>query len=107
VGGTLNVFLDETGSTWAGTAYYESVDLEGARFRATYKIDGALEEGALHLDESDLVEADDLPDGYGWCLGSYDFAVDPGQTKPELSGAYTSKSCGCTGATAMRPLELL
>jgi hypothetical protein len=121
--GHIMLLFDEVGPTVTGTMFYESADPDGARPRATYRIEGTQEDGAIHFEQKEIIEAD-LLGGFTWCLGSYDLAltaptetaerderVEPkassaSASAPALNGSYSSRD-GCGGITTLLPADTL
>ncbi len=121
--GHITLLFDEVGTNVSGTMYYEAADHGDDVPRATYRIEGTLDEGTISFKQVEILQADPLVHGGSWCLGSYDLALaqptespagstadspaasrEPGS--PALSGAYSS-GAGCSGATALQPAETL
>ncbi len=95
VDGSVNVQLDRTADgNYAGEAYYQSQDVFGGVYRATYDLTGTLREGRLKIDETRVVEADDLPEFHSWCTGTMTLAPD---AAGGWKGDYVSGACGCRG----------
>lgn len=107
IGGDLFLLLEsEDGSSWSGSAYYESELWQGEHFRATYAVQGSVEGGKLHLKETALSEADDGQGVLRWCTG--DYRLNLGGTDPmeqsSLDGEYIPFDCDCSGApTKLEP----
>jgi hypothetical protein len=112
--GHITVLFDEVGASVSGTMFFESTEADGAMPRVTYRIEGTQEDGAIHFEQKEILQADPLTNGH-WCLGSYDLslgALDEAPARADgagaqaLSGAYSSEQ-DCGGSTTLQPAETL
>jgi hypothetical protein len=102
--GHIALLLDEVGDTWTGTMYFESRDPGEDMPRATYRIEGVVEEGVVRVVQKEILQADPLEEG-AWCLGTYELSLDEREGASKgLSGAYSDGN-GCTGATSLHPAD--
>lgn len=119
--GHITLLFDEVGPTVSGTMFYESSDFEA---RATYRIEGTQEDGAIRFEQKEILDADVLTGGAIWCTGTYDLSlaqpVAVGETPeapaaeastqapstPGLSGTYSSRQ-DCGGLTTLQPVDTL
>jgi hypothetical protein len=106
--GHITLLLDEAGpTTWTGTMFFESHETDGDQ-RATYRIEGTREDGAVHVRQAEILEADGLSYGRGWCLGTYELSLaDPAESAQHLGGSYSGDGDGCAGTTTLDPTESL
>lgn len=100
--GNIHLLLDETGDTWKGTMYFESHDPSGELPRATYRIEGEVEDGVIHVVQKEILEADPVA-GSSWCVGTYTLNLHA--SSAALSGSYAAHGGGCTGATSLQAVE--
>lgn len=102
VGGELVILFDQPrGDELSGTAYYESDDMEGERYRSTSRVEGWLRDDAIVLDEVETIEADALPPSFRWCFGRYSLAREGQGEAMSLAGLFESNDCGCRGETRL------
>jgi hypothetical protein len=95
------LFDQERGDELAATAYYESDELDGERYRATYRVEGVRSETAVVLDEVEIVESDPLPPALRWCFGRYTLVPGGQGDALTLAGQFESEGCGCSGETRL------
>jgi hypothetical protein len=106
--GHIALLLDEAGpDTWTGTMYFEADEGDGNMPRVTYRIEGTREEGAVHVVQKEILEADPLGYGRSWCLGRYDLSLADEAEGSSLSGSYSEPAGRCAGTTALRPADTL
>ncbi len=99
-GGALYFLVDRADvDDWAATLYYESSPLGGERYRATYRVEGHVDETGVQLEDAEMLEADPLPPELIWCTSRYRLDL-PGASR-RLGGRYESEHCGCSGTLAL------
>jgi hypothetical protein len=102
VGGQLVFLFDQLrGDEVSGTAYYESDEMDGDRFRSTSRIEGTLEGDEIVLSDAEVIEADALPPDYRWCSGKYTLSRQGRGENTTFAGLFESPDCGCRNQTTL------
>lgn len=102
LGGELVLFFDQQrGEELSGTAYYESDDTYGERFRSTSRFEGWLRGDEVVLEDTEIIEADALPDTLKWCSGKYTLSHEGRGDGMTFAGVFESADCGCRNETAL------
>jgi hypothetical protein len=100
--GDVVVFLDYgDGESLSGTMYYETRD--AFHHRVTYGVSATLEDGKLQLVQTEMHDADPLPESRKWCTGRYEFSLDEDQS--EMEASYEPSNCGCSGVATLESLD--
>jgi hypothetical protein len=102
VGGELVFLFDQPrGDELSGTAYYESDEMGGERFRSTSRIEGWRQGDQIVLEDAEVIEADALPPTHRWCSGRYTLSRRDRGENTTFAGLFESTECGCRNETAL------